>query len=40
MTCSVVQELLMLEVSLVMTAGFDSVNVSGAAGSVSTTNSF
>ena len=40
MACSVVLELLVLEVSLVTTAGFDSVNVFGAAASVSATSSF
>ena len=40
MACSAVLELLVLEVSLVTTAGFDGVNAFGAAASVSTTNSF
>ena len=40
MACSAVLELLLLEVSLVTTAGFDTVNVFGAAASVSTANSF
>ena len=40
MACSAVLELLVLEVSLVTTAGFNSVNLFGAAASVSTTNSF
>ena len=40
MACSAVLELLVLEVSLVTAAGFDSVDFFGAAASVSTTNSF